>query len=374
MARTTLLGAACRHGVAIRASATRARGGRPETINCRCPAAVPACPVSCSSLPLHSQLQYVVVEVRASEQPAAQRRISSIPVALDGMHGVANNIIWSPVTARVVRTRACVYVLHGTVLAVLVQCRARVRTVIYVCSAHACMAARSMHGLLHVCMYMYVRTRHRSRALAPARYDGGGQARCPTPCRRSDPCPCLIPGLDRVTRRPGGRRHARGASACYGTGVYICMAVRCAARGEGVRVRGRHHALRYYSARPLLAAAHSTLRSIWPCVHACRGEHYSRHTRLPHMASWTTVSRLAHVLCTLNFVFRLFLAESFFFSLRAGKCTVGDIRHGTRYTRTIQCTFSRSCSIALFVLLRLLGPILTIGCSFFNLDCQSTYI
>lgn len=170
----------------------------------------------------------------------------------------------------------------------------------------------------------------------------------PTPCRRSDPCPCLIPGLDRVTRRPGGRRHARGASACYGTGVYICMAVRCAARGEGVRVRGRHHALRYYSARPLLAAAHSTLRSIWPCVHACRGEHYSRHTRLPHMASWTTVSRLAHVLCTLNFVFRLFLAESFFFSLRAGKCTVGDIRHGTRYTRTIQCTFSRSCSIALF--------------------------
>lgn len=37
-------------------------GRTSRNYNCRCP-------VSCSSLPLHSQLQYVVVEVRASEQP-----------------------------------------------------------------------------------------------------------------------------------------------------------------------------------------------------------------------------------------------------------------------------------------------------------------
>jgi hypothetical protein len=261
--RTTLLGAACRHGVAIRASATRARGGRPETINCRCP----ACPVSCSSLPLHSQLQYVVVGVRASEQPRDGSAAFPWPWTACMVWPVMEPGDGTCITYACVCLRAAWNCACGT--SAVVHAYARLYT--YVQRTRAWQRDQCMVCFMYV--YMYVRTRHRSRALAPApapaRYDGGGQARCPTPCRRSDPCPCLIPGLESRVVPEGGGTHAGHLHATVRVCIYICMAVRCAARGEGVRVRGTMHALRYYSVQGRCLLQHTVLsdRSGHACMH-----------------------------------------------------------------------------------------------------------
>jgi hypothetical protein len=89
-----------------------------------------------------------------------------------------------------------------------------------------------MHGLIHVSMY--VRTRHRSRARAPARYDGGGQARCLVCLRRAAdrirvPASSLASIESRVVPEGGGT-HAGHLHATVRVCIYMHGRTLCRAR------------------------------------------------------------------------------------------------------------------------------------------------
>lgn len=261
------------------------------------------------------------------------------------------------------------------------------------CSTYACVClpaawncACGTSAVVHACTHGYIRmfsTRMHGSAINAwfasciyvRTYTSPFTCSCPCPIRRrraGPPDAYAVPPIGsvslphpwpRVTRRPGGRRHARTRGIWHAT-VRVCIYA-----WPYVVPRAAPRAV-CYSARPLLAAAcqHTVLsdRSGHACMHV--GASIIQGTRVCpiwHRASWTTVSRLTS--CTLNFVFRLFLAESFFSFLRGLESALLETSDMARdiHVLYIQCTFSRSCSIALFVLLRLLGPLLTIGCSFF---------
>lgn len=293
----------------------------------------PASPCHCTL-----RLQYVVVGVRASEQPT---------------DGSAAAFPW-PWTACMVwpvmepgdgtcSTYACVCLRAawncacGTSAVVHACTHGYIQ---YVCSAHACMAARSMHGAWFAsCMYVRTYTSpFTCPCPCPIRRRRAGLRRAAGPPRLTSrirvPASSLASSHDSRVVPEGGGTHAGHLHATVRVRIYAWPYVVPRAVKASACAAGTTRCATTVQGRWLLQLAHSTLRSIWPCVHVGASiihvRNYGRHTRLPpyiwHGRPSASARACAHVLyieLRLPFVPR----RVFFFSFLCGLESAHCLRH-----------------------------------------------